>query len=145
MIQAYRITSADLYISKKFRKGDSAINYTLWIPARTTKGTACLWAASATIFNPTGAITPPLLITAWAPTITFRREEIWSSKKKTKFNLHGNYKAFIVVYHIHPGNHCKNCRISNYSGLKAPHNQFLSKRMSLISGFNQTNRKWYCH
>lgn len=67
------------------------------------------------------------------------------SKKKTKFNLHGNYKAFIVVYHIHPGNHCKNCRISNYSGLKAPHNQFLSKRMSLISGFNQTNRKWHCH
>lgn len=49
---------------------------TLWLPASTTKGTACLWAASATMFSPIGAITPPLAITAWAPTMTFHHKII---------------------------------------------------------------------
>lgn len=45
---------------------------TLWLPATTTKGTACLWAASATMFIPTGAMTPPFAIIACAPTMTLR-------------------------------------------------------------------------
>lgn len=108
----------------------------MWIPASTTKGTACLWAANATIFNPTGAITPPLAITAWAPTITYNIDFQIRNEKHKGINSKINSQDTVIAYHIYTGNHGKYCRISNYCSLKPPCNQLFCKGMTLISDFN---------